>query len=227
MVAFARCFDKSVLLLFRGVKLLCSYSRQQAAMDARIFQFYEHNTTKRRFVSRILVNWFNFRHFWHQNIMKGWIVESLEQSVNYIASARNAFTIFSCNIPHIFCNWFASKTTDGVAHTFCSRQMSVSHIHTHTYSAYSLSEPSVIEFGCVLFHYSNTLFSPHKYRIHLVIDFCFIFSFWSTIFQMATTDTIELPPLPANEKTYAGIPEAVFVVSSKSSNSTCANCVTD
>lgn len=27
----------------------------------------------------------------------------------------------------------------------------------------------------------------------------------------------ELPPLPANEKTYAGIPEAVFVVSSSDS----------
>lgn len=27
------------------------------------------------------------------------------------------------------------------------------------------------------------------------------------------TENSELPPLPANEKTYAGIPEAVFVVS--------------
>lgn len=33
---------------------------------------------------------------------------------------------------------------------------------------------------------------------------------------MATTETTGLPPLPENEKTYAGIPEAVFVVSDSS-----------
>lgn len=39
---------------------------------------------------------------------------------------------------------------------------------------------------------------------------------------MSTTEIVELPPLPANEKTYAGIPEAVFVVSSSHPFRKCA-----